>query len=423
MKEAATVGIPRPYSSLQWRILLVMAAMNFINYVDRQVVFPLFHVLAGEFDLTDFELGLLATFFMLVHSLALLPFGWLADRTSRTRIVAYSAVVWSVATVVTGLARSYHFLLGIRSIVGIGEAAYSPAATSLITDVFPQDQRARAQSYFALGMFLGGVVGMIVGGVLGEMVGWRAAFYLVGLPGLLLALLAYRTPDPAMIAPRPGSTYKFMESLHFLTGIPAYLFVVLGGTLVTFASGALITWGTEFAIRYYGFTLRQAAVTLALVVLSGGFLGLLTGGWAADLAGRRWPWGRAAAVGVGVSLGAPALGLAVFAPTGAILGVSLFVAAFFLTVYHGPVTAIIHDLTPSRLHGFAFAAYVTMSHLFGDMAAPVIIGAISDRYELRYGLVLAVVAVAVSGPCFLLAARAIKKSAPAEPLTAANKSE
>jgi len=169
MKEAAAVEIPRSqYSSLQWRILLIMAAMNFINYVDRQVVFPLFHVLSEEFDLTDFELGLLATSFMLVHSLALLPFGWMADRMSRTRIVAYSAIVWSVATVVTGLSRSYHFLLGIRSIVGIGEAAYSPAAPSIITDAFPQDQRARAQSYFAMGMFMGGTVGMILGGVLGE---------------------------------------------------------------------------------------------------------------------------------------------------------------------------------------------------------------------------------------------------------------
>jgi len=411
MKEAATAEPARStYSSLQWRILLIMAAMNFINYVDRQVVFPLFHVLAEEFDLTDFELGLLATSFMMVHSLALLPFGWMADRMSRTRIVAYGAVVWSIATVITGLARSYHFLLGIRSVVGIGEAAYAPAATAIITDAFPQDQRARAQSYFAMGMFLGGTVGMILGGILGEWVGWRVAFYLVGLPGLLLALLAFHTPDPAMAAPRPGSDYKFVESLHFLASIPAYLLVVLGGTLVTFASGSLITWGTEFAIRYYGFTLRQAAVTLALVVLSGGFLGLLTGGWAADLAERRWPWGRAAAVGIGVSLAAPALALAVFAPTGTILGVALFVAAFFLTLYHGPVTAIIHDLTPSNLHGFAFAAYVTIAHLFGDMAAPVIIGAISDRYELRYGLALAVVAVAISGPCFLLAARAIKKS-------------
>src|SRR5262249_41616964 len=165
-------------------------------------------------------------------------------------------------------------------------------------------QRARAQSMFALGMFLGGIVGMILGGILGEWVGWRAAFYLVGLPGLVLSLLAFHTPDPAMTTPRPGADYRFTEALHFLSGIPAYLLVVLGGTLVTFASGSLITWGTEFAIRYYGFTLRQAAVTLALIVLSGGLLGLLAGGWAADLAVRARSWGRAAAVGVGVTLAA-----------------------------------------------------------------------------------------------------------------------
>lgn len=409
MTEAVTTQIPdKSYSRLQWRILLIMAAMNFINYVDRQVVFPLFHVFSEEFDLTDFELGLLATSFMFVHSLALLPFGVLADRFSRTRIVAYSAIAWSIATVVSGLASSYHFLLGIRSAVGIGEAAYSPAATSIITDVFPEDQRARAQSYFAVGMFLGGTVGIILGGLLGEWVGWRAAFFLVGLPGFVLALLAFRTADPAMAAPR--HTYEVVPSLHFLAKIPAYLFVVLGGTLVTFASGSLITWGTEFAIRYHDYTLRRASVTLALVVLSAGGLGLLMGGWAADLAERRWPWGRAATVGVAVTLAAPILGLALYAPNGVVLVVALFIATFFLTVYHGPVTAIIHDLTPHEMHGFAFAAYITVAHLFGDMAAPAIIGAVSDRYELRTGLLLAVLAVAASGPCFLLAARSIRKT-------------
>ena len=407
-QTVTTEAASNQYTRLQWRILLIMAAMNFINYVDRQVVFPLFHVFAEEFDLTDFELGLLATSFMLVHSVALLPFGILADRFSRTRIVAYSAVVWSVATVLSGLAQSYHFLLGIRSAVGIGEAAYSPAATAIITDAFPEDQRARAQSYFALGMFLGGTVGIILGGLLGDWVGWRAAFFLVGLPGFILAMLAFHTPDPAMAAPRHD--YQIVPSLHFLAGIPAYLFVVLGGTLVTFASGSLITWGTEFAMRYFDFTLRRAAVTLALVVLSGGGLGLLFGGWAADLAERRWPWGRALTVGISVTLAAPILLVALYAPNGAVLGVALFAASFFMTVYHGPVTAIIHDLTPTKMHGFAFAAYVTVAHLFGDMAAPAVIGAVSDRYELRTGMLLAVVAVLVSGPCFLLAARSIRNS-------------
>jgi MFS transporter, Spinster family, sphingosine-1-phosphate transporter len=211
-----------------------------------------------------------------------------------------------------------------------------------------------------------------------------------------------------MAAPRLDFDYQILPSLRFLSRIPAYVFVVLGGTLVTFTSGSLITWGTEFVIRYYGFTMRRAAVTLALVVLSAGILGLLAGGWAADLAERRWAWGRALTVGVAVSLAAPTLLVAILAPNAAVLMVALFIGSFFLTVYHGPVTAIIHDLTPSSMHGLAFAAYVTFAHLFGDMAAPVIIGAISDRYELRTGMLLAVIAVAISGPCFLLAARAIR---------------
>ncbi len=402
-------GSPKNFfTSLQWRILLVMAGMNFINYVDRQVIFPLFHVIGNEFDISDFELGMLGSAFMLVHSMSMLPFGILADRISRTRIVGYAAAFWSSATVLTGLAQSYRFLLGIRALLGLGEAAYAPAAASLISDVFPVEERARAQSLFALGMFAGGTVGMILGGLLGEWVGWRAAFFLVGLPGLFLSWVCFRTPDPGVNIRE--FKYEVFPSLRILLGLRPYLLVVLAGTLVTFASGSLITWGTEFAIRYYSFTLRRAAVMLGLGVLIGGILGLLTGGWVADWAKRRWPWGRAFTVGVAICLAAPCLLLALYAPDGRVLMVALFLSAFFLAVYHGPVTAIIHDLTPHSIHGFAFAAYVTIAHLLGDVFAPALIGYLSDLYELRIALLLAVLAVLASGPVFLLAGRRMNRN-------------
>ena len=400
------------YSALQWRILLVMMAMNFINYVDRTVVFPLFHLIGPEFQVSDFELGLLGTAFILVHSLALLPLGVLADRVSRTRIVAFGALFWSAATVMTGLASSYRFLLGIRALVGIGESAYAPASASIITDVFPPEQRARVQSYYALGMFAGGTVGMILGGLLGAWVGWRAAFFVVGVPGLLLFLVAYRSPDPMLAAGSLRAVrYRMGDTLRRLLAMPAYVLILAGGALMTFATGCLITWGTEFAIRYYGFTLRSAAVTLALVVLSAGTLGVVGGGWTADALERRWLWGRALTVGVAILLAAPFLLLAIYAPNRAVLLVALFVASFFLTVYHGSVTAVIHDITPVSIHGVSFAAYVFSNQLLGNMSAPVLVGLISDRFELRTGLLLAELAVLAGGVVFLLVARSIRKGA------------
>ena len=391
------------FAAWQWKILFLLTFINFLNYFDRLIVIPMFPYLKAEFHVSDFRLGLLASIFILVHSLAVLPFGLLADRSTRTKLMAYGIFTWSAATLLSGVATTFRSLLVARALVGVGEGAYAPAGTAMISDSFPRTFRARVQSVFNPGMLVGGVLGLAVGGVLSQWVGWRYAFFLVGLPGFLLATLIYRLRIPSF-----PSTEKAQPFWNLLK-IPPYLMVMAGGMFVVFSSSAFITWGPEFASRYHGLSVTQASTTTGILVLLGSLCGVLIGGYVADRLQTRWPWGRALTIGVTLLVGTPTLFLAITAETRFVFYVSLFVSSFLLTCYHGPATAVIHDLTPERAHGFAFALYLFVIHLFGDTMAPALVGRVSDVSELQHGLLLAVGANLISALCFLVATWLIRR--------------
>src|SRR5512146_1211069 len=155
----------RRFTSYQLRVLIVLTLVNFVNYVDRQIVFPLFPLLREYFSLSYVQLGMLGTAFSLVHACGALPLGMLADRVSRKRVISYSLFFWSCATFLSGIAASYRWLLTTRAMVGIGEAAYPPASQAWITSAFPKELRARVQGIFDTGMFIGGAVGIGLGAV------------------------------------------------------------------------------------------------------------------------------------------------------------------------------------------------------------------------------------------------------------------
>ncbi|MBI1941490.1 MAG: MFS transporter, partial [Acidobacteria bacterium] len=187
----------RGFTSYQIRVLAILTLINFVNYVDRQIIYPLFPLIEADFHLTYSQLGLLAVAFSVVHSVGTLPFGRLADRVSKKKVISYAVLFWSGATFLSGLATSFRSLLTARALVGVGEAAYTPAGTALITASFPRAIRARVQGVFDVGMFIGGAVGIGLGAILAELWGWRTAFFVVGVPGLLLALSIVRLPEVA----------------------------------------------------------------------------------------------------------------------------------------------------------------------------------------------------------------------------------
>jgi predicted MFS family arabinose efflux permease len=390
------LGLEWPhFTAWQWEVLLILTLVNLLNYFDRLIVVPMFPFLKAEFGVSDSRLGLLASVVILVHSLAVLPFGFWSDRGSRQKIMAYGVFFWSMATLLSGLATTFRFLVTARGLLGVGEGAYAPAGTAMISDCFPRRFRARVQSVFNLGMLVGGVLGLAAGGLLAQWVGWRYAFFLVGLPGFFLALFAYRLRVPVTLPPEKP------PSIPSLLKIPAYLMVMLGGMFVVFASTAFITWGPTFATRYHGLSVAQASSWIGLLVLVGSVAGVLLGGHVADALQRRWAYGRAVTIGVTLLVGTPFLYQAVSTDSLFEFFVCILLATFLLTCYHGPATAVIHDLTPERAHSFAFALYLFVIHLIGDTVAPVLVGRVSDLSELRRGLQLGVGANLVSALCFL----------------------
>ena len=188
----------------QKMLLLALTLINLLNYLDRQVIFPLFGSLKLEFGLTDFHLGILGTAFLLVQSIAGLPMGVLADRFERRFIVAGGVAFWSIASFASGLATSFNSLLGIRSLVGIGEASYAPAAVAMITDNFPNESNSQVQGVFNIGMLIGGTVGAMIGGLVAYYLhNWRLAFFIVSIPGIILAYVAFKLKDIRVVHHEP----------------------------------------------------------------------------------------------------------------------------------------------------------------------------------------------------------------------------
>ena len=187
---------PRLTTRYRWYALGLLALINLLNYIDRNVVYALFEPIKRDLGLTDGQLGWLGSAYILVFSVAALPFGVLSDLRSRRAVIAGGVSVWSAFTFLSGLVRSYWQLFTCRAAVGIGEAAYGPAASSLVADYFPGPRRAMAMSILSSGVSLGGVLGLLLGGLLESEYGWRVAFMTVGVPGFVCALLVTRLADP-----------------------------------------------------------------------------------------------------------------------------------------------------------------------------------------------------------------------------------
>lgn len=405
-----------PLRGYPLRLLVILALINFINFADRTVILPVFPLLRQEFGLSDQQLGELQTVLQIILSLATIPLGFWADRRSRTRIIAAGVVFWSLATLLTGAAQTFMMLLLARALVGVGEAAYGPAAQSMISGAFSVASRARAQAVFAAGMLLGGTAGQALGGIMGESYGWRLPFLTVALPGLLLGAIVFRLQEP----PRPPvtETVPFLKLLR----VPAYAAMIVSGTLITFAGISLLTWGPDYIVRYKGFSLREAGVSLGAAGLFALVLGVLAGGTVADWAQKRWSYGRVITVAAGFLLAAPFLVAALHAEEKSQVLGAFFIASFFMAWYHGPVTAIIHDMIPERAHATSVALYMFATQLVGAFG-PRMVGNISDAHSLRAGLEL-VVAVMVAGALsFFVVAYFIRRHGLRHPSLAAFHSE
>jgi predicted MFS family arabinose efflux permease len=391
-----------PDPALARGVLVLLLAVNLLNYVDRQVLYALLPAIQKDLALNDAQAGSLASAFMVVYMLAALPIGYLADRGGRRLWIAAGIGLWSLATAASGVARGFTQLFVARAAVGIGESCYGTISPSFVAEHFPPQRRAFVLALFSMAIPVGSALGYVAGGALGQAWGWRNAFYLVGLPGLALMLwsLSLREP-PEVERPAAQTQRSAWASYRDLFRVPSFTLATLAGAAMTFTLGGLVVWMPSFLHRRWGMSLGQAGTLFGGMTVVSGLLGSLCGGWLADWAlrwtSRSYFW----VSGLGYAAGLPLAAAALLTPSPRLCVAAMFLAEFFLFLNMGPVNAVIVSVTRPQARSMAFAANILVIHALGDALSPTLIGLGSDRWGLAPALLSACGALALAaGFCF-----------------------
>lgn len=420
-----------PYAAPRARYyaLGLLTVVYTFNFIDRQLLAILQESIKAELLLSDAQLGLLTGFaFALFYVTAGIPIARWADNSNRRNIVAWAIGIWSFMTAISGTVQNYSQLLMARIGVGIGEAGGSPPAHSIISDIFPPSSRAGALSFYSTGVNIGVLFGFLAGGWLNEFFGWRVAFVVVGLPGIIIALLVrYTLREPIRgLADQRVAKEKaepLSEVLGLLWSRLSFRHMAMGAATNAFAVYSLNSWSASFFIRSYGLSSGEVGTWMALILGLGGALGLLAGGFLAQrlAAGdQRWyNWIPAwAAV-----ISAP-LAWCTFYVESMTLSLLLFIVPGCLaTVYLGNTLAMVHGLVGLRMRALASAILFFVLNLIGLGLGPFSVGLVSDHLEptlanesLRHALLYLVPIASVwSAFHFFSASRTLREDLAAAP--------
>lgn len=398
-----------------WVIVLLML-INTVNFIDRQLPFILIESIKADLRLTDSEIGLMAGLsFAIVFSFAALPLAWLADRWSARNMLVITLSTWSLMTALTGFARNFTGLLGARMGVAASEAGCNPAAHALIARVFPAERRALVLALFSLGVPIGSMTGLMLGGWINDVANWRTAFFVVGLPGVALALIAW------LLLPRPAAAEAghgpagFFDGLRHLFGLRSFRHMAAGSALYACGSYAMNVFAAAFLIRVHGLTTAQAGLGFGLAFGIGGLVGTFLGGVLADTLGRRDPKWRQLVPAIGQLLSFPCLIGAWLVPNVVLSVVLIGLGYVFGLFYFAPSFAVTQSLATDRIRASAAAVLTFCLTLVGSSVGPLTVGWASDRFEphfgalsLRYALCLMGITILWSAVHFTLAARALR---------------
>ena len=386
MYSGATTSTFRVGERYRWYVVWLLFLVYVLNFVDRQILIILMEPIRLEFGFSDTQLGLLGGLaFAVLYSTLGIPIARLADRSNRVNIISIAIFVWSLATVLTGFARSFSQLLLARIAVGIGEAGCSPPAYSLLADYFRKEQRTTAFSIYSMGIYGGVFVGFLVGALVAEHYGWRAAFFVVGLPGVLLALvvkLTLREPPrgyadglPAQVTAPP-----VRQVLGQLAAKRTFRHLALAAALHAFVGYGVNGFHPSFLIRSHGFSVAEVGVILSTVSAVSGIGGTWFGGWLSDrftnlrrdVRWQLWVPGIATLINVPVAL------MAYTWPDRNLVIGLLFVSLVFGVMYLGPTFATLQRLVSARERALGAALLLLVINLVGLGLGPWLVGALSD---------------------------------------------
>lgn len=380
----------------------VLVVVYTFNFIDRQILSILIEPIKADLGISDFGMGLLSgTAFAVFYATLGMPLALIADRWNRRNLIGLSLAVWSGMTALSGLAMNFWQLAAARIGVGIGEAGCSPSAHSMLADLYSAKERATALGVYSLGIPIGIMFGLFAGGAIADTFGWRAAFFIVGIPGLLLSVVVFLTVKEPPRGHADGHTSSgtaqkhptIIEVFRHLVDRRSFIHLATGGGLTAFVGYGLITWAPTFFVRSHGMSLTEAGFWLGLVLGIPGGLGIVAGGWLSDRFGARdtrwYLWVVAVALIAVVPFGAAAFLVDAWWLSLILLCVPVMLGNF----YQGTTFAQVQGLAPVRMRAVAAAVLLFILNFIGFVFGPPAVGILSDllvatfdQDALRYSL-------------------------------------
>jgi len=421
--------------------LVVFSLLNLLNYVDRFIFSALIPNIKADMHFTDAQIGYMGSAFTIVYTIFSPLYGYLADRRGRTSLISSGVAIWSIATAAAGLAQNYWQMLIARAAVGIGEASYATISPGFLSDYFDRSKRGIAFGIFFTAVPLGQALGYILAGKLSppDVLGWRYTFFVVGIPGLLMALAAHFLREPERgkldqieqenvsekVETTPSTDNSLLSSYKILIKTYPYIIATLGYSALTFALGSLSYWGLELLVSNKGIEKEIASVKLGLYVTFGGLLGTLMGGWIGDKLLKWFKGGYFLVCAFSALLSSIPLTVVLSSSNPNTIFTAIFITVFLFFLGNGPVNATVVNSVPPHVRATAVATTILSIHVLGDAISQPLVGIISTwitkqgyvptfitpitnllglqaNQSLAIAMLITPVALAISGLLFLL---------------------
>lgn len=372
----------------------VLVVVYTFNFIDRQILSILIDPIKADLGVSDLVMGLLSgTAFALFYAVLGMPLALVADRWNRRNLIGLSLMIWSGMTALSGLAMNVWQLAAARIGVGIGEAGCSPSAHSMLADLYPAKERATALGIYSLGIPIGIMFGLFAGGAIADQFGWRIAFFVVGIPGLVLSAIVFLTvkepprghADGKVQSATPEKNPSILEVFKFLVSRRSFVHMAIGAGLTAFVGYGLVTWAPTFFLRSHDMTLTETGFWLGLVLGIPGGLGIVAGGWFSDRFGARdtrwYLWVVAVALVIVVPFGAAAFLVDAWWASLILLCIPVALGNF----YQGTTFAQTQALAPVRMRAVAAAVLLFILNFIGFVFGPPAVGRLSDALAGSYG--------------------------------------
>lgn len=375
--------------------LIVLTALNLLNYADRNVLFAVQPLVQDEFHISKQQIGYLTSAFLGFYMIAAPFVGPLADRYSRKLIIVLGAFFWSGLTLLTAVTHTYTELLIRHTLVGVGEATFVTIAPTFVSDLFHENIRGRILGVFYLAIPVGSAAGYLLGGYLAPTHGWRFPFYIAAAPGFLLAIavLFLKEPERGQFdslkeTPERGTILGLAKN-------PAFLTSTLGMAAMTFSLGGIQVWIPQFLYSERGYTLERANLLFGMIIVVDGILAALAGGWLGDYLLPRMKSSYYFVSAASMLLGIPVMTIALF-NRGPLMIPAIGVAAFFLLLNTAPLNAAVINSVDAHIRASALAVNIFIIHLLGDVPSPTMMGWVADRRNLQAAFILPIIAMGIS---------------------------